>query len=245
MPDPSPAPRATETSAPSALNFFTVSDVPATRASAGSNSAAIAILIRLQPAVSDFVDDESYGGSVSILQIRLRSLHQLIEPRLVRIARFAGVYDRDLAILRGFHKLTIGSGIRIDDGCLFVGVVAKHLVVDLCALVATRASGRLDIGLVRWPFRRRFGSGGRSSNRSRRRNCRAGRLFLGDGGRARLLRPNFPFLFDKPGRMRVMNAAELLQAAPSLDATARFPHQRIVDDHFLQPIVAVNHQQAR
>src|SRR5665811_342938 len=149
MPDATPAPRATATSAPSAFNFFTVSGVPATRGSEGSASAAIAILIRLQPAVSDFVDDESYGGSVSILQKRLRSLHQLIEPRLVRIARFARVNDRDLAILRGFHKLTIGSGIRIDDGCLFVGVVTEHLVVDLRALVASRASGRFDIGLVR------------------------------------------------------------------------------------------------
>src|ERR1017187_4906992 len=140
---------ATATSAPSAFNFFTVSGVPATRGSAGSASAAIAILIRLQPAVSDFVDDESRGRSVSILQERLRSFHQLIESGLVRIARFAGVNDRDLAILRGFHKLTIGSGIRIDDGCLFIGVVTEHLVVDLRALVTTRAAGGLDIGLVR------------------------------------------------------------------------------------------------
>src|SRR6202142_2825734 len=169
MPDPSPAPRATETSAPSALNFFTVSGVPATRGSAGSNSAAIAILIRLQPAVSDFDYGESRGRSASILQERLRSFHQLIEPGLVRIARLAGVNDRDLAILRGFHKLTIGSGIRIDDGCLFVGVVAEHLVVDLCALVATRASGRLDIGLVRWPFRARFRTGGGSTHPPPRR----------------------------------------------------------------------------
>ena len=45
--------------------------------------------------------------------------------------------------------------------------------------------------------------------------------------------------------MRVMNAAEFLQAAPSVGATARFAHQRVVDDHFLQAIVAVDHQQAR
>src|SRR5674476_65436 len=137
MPDATPAPRATTTSAPSAFNLFTVSGVPATRGSEGSASAAIAILIRLQPVVSDFVDGESRGWSGSILQKRLRSLHQLIEPRLVRIARFAGVNDRDLAILRGFHKLTIGSGIRIDDGRLFIGVVTEHLVVDLRALVTT------------------------------------------------------------------------------------------------------------
>src|ERR1017187_7272223 len=164
MPDATPAPRATATSAPSAFNFFTVSGVPATRGSEGSASAAIAILIRLQPVVSDFVDEESRGWSGSILQKRLRSFHQLIEPGLVRIPRLAGMNDRDLAILRGFHKLTIGSGIRVDDGCLFVGVVAEHLVVDLCALVATRASGRLDIGLVRWPFRRRFPCGGRRAH---------------------------------------------------------------------------------
>ena len=39
------------------------------------------------------------------LEERLRALDQLVEPRLVRIARLAGMDDRDLAALGGFHEL--------------------------------------------------------------------------------------------------------------------------------------------
>src|SRR5512139_2613758 len=46
MPDDTPAPRSTETSAPSPLNFFTVSGVPPTRGSPESDSRVIAIRIR-------------------------------------------------------------------------------------------------------------------------------------------------------------------------------------------------------
>jgi hypothetical protein len=45
MPDFTPAPGSTATSAPNALNFLTVSGVPATRVSAESISAAIAIFM--------------------------------------------------------------------------------------------------------------------------------------------------------------------------------------------------------
>src|SRR6185312_4721832 len=46
MPDFTPAPGSTATSAPSATSFLTVSGVPATRGSAGSVSAAIAIFMQ-------------------------------------------------------------------------------------------------------------------------------------------------------------------------------------------------------
>src|SRR5882757_2842840 len=52
MPEALPAPRATMTSAPSALNFLTVSGVAATRGSPASVSRATAIRIRVFPSSS-------------------------------------------------------------------------------------------------------------------------------------------------------------------------------------------------
>lgn len=43
------------------------------------------------------------------LQKRLRALEKLLDSRLVRIARLAGMDDRDLARFGSFHELTIGS----------------------------------------------------------------------------------------------------------------------------------------
>ena len=45
--------------------------------------------------------------------------------------------------------------------------------------------------------------------------------------------------------MRIVNAAELLQAAPGFGAAARLLHQLVIDDDLLQAIVGVSHQQAR
>src|SRR5882757_5393046 len=55
MPEPMPAPRVTATSAPSALNFLTVSGVAATRGSPASVSRATAIRIHVFPAVLNLV----------------------------------------------------------------------------------------------------------------------------------------------------------------------------------------------
>src|SRR5450830_1275714 len=145
MPEARQAPRATTTSAPSALNFLTVSGVAATRGSAASVSAAIAILMRVQLAASKSVWNEKRGWRASVLQERFGPRFKFVEPRFVRISGLAWMDDRDLAVLRRFHQLPIGPGVRIRDKRLFVRVIRKHLVVDLGAFIATGAPGRLDI----------------------------------------------------------------------------------------------------
>src|SRR5450759_1190413 len=93
MPEARPAPRATTTSAPSALNFLTVSGVAATRGSATSASAAIAILMRVQLAASKSVWDEKRGWRASVLQERFGPRFKFVEPRFVRISGLAWMDD--------------------------------------------------------------------------------------------------------------------------------------------------------
>src|SRR3974377_837838 len=87
------------------------------------------------------------------LQKGLGPLDQLVQSRLVRVSRLAGVDDGNPAAFGRLHQLPVGSGARIANERLLVGIVGKHFVVDLGALIAARASRGLYIGLVRRPGR--------------------------------------------------------------------------------------------
>ena len=96
------------------------------------------------------------GAAPPSLTKRFGALEQFFQTRLVRVPRLAGVDDRDLAALRGFHELRIRPGIDVGDIRLLVLVVGEHPVVDRRAFVAGRAARRLDIGFVGRSFRLGF-----------------------------------------------------------------------------------------
>ena len=73
------------------------------------------------------------------------ALDQFIETRLVRIPRFAGVYDRDLAALGRLDQLPVIACFQVGDIGLLVLVVGEHLRAGERAFVATRAPQGLDI----------------------------------------------------------------------------------------------------
>ena len=80
------------------------------------------------------------------LQERLRPLEKFLEARLFRIARLAGMDDRDLAGFCRLDHLAVRSGRDVLDVGLLVVVVLEHPRVHERALVARRAPRRLDVG---------------------------------------------------------------------------------------------------
>src|SRR5580704_13170957 len=109
MPDLMPAPGSMAISAPSAFIFFTVSGVAATRGSAGSISTGMAIFMGVRCGSRQEGADggDCLSGKVRFVTRKVGASHQLFKPRLVRVARLAGMIE---AGQRGRSSQVGGSG---------------------------------------------------------------------------------------------------------------------------------------
>src|SRR5512143_1185477 len=102
-------------------------------------------------------------GSFMLTSVVLgRALFQLVQVRLARVPRGAGVDDAGGTFFRGLDEVKITARLRVEDHHLLCVVVTEYFRIDVDALVARGAFGRIDPGgLITVRIGRRRGSRGR------------------------------------------------------------------------------------
>ena len=132
----------------------------------------------------------------------------------------------DLAALGGLDQLGIGARVQVGDVGLLVAVVGEHLVLICVHSLQVEQRARLDVGVV---ARGRCGLGLRprrfGEQRRRPRGLRGCRRRASAARHCRRLRacacfPRSTLACEQAFGVRVVDAAELLQAVPHLAAAA-------------------------